>query len=88
MSSPAQTPNYLSEAIAIADGLIDIPVHKEHFKALLGVVSPVDVRHFVNGEKRCQGCHSWLKRNLLTECNSCPDSYCAECKADHEVYCK
>lgn len=82
------TPNYLTEAIGIADRTLDIPAHENHFRALLEVVSPTDIKHFLNGEKRCQGCQSWMKRELLAECESCPDSYCAECKADHAEYCK
>lgn len=88
MSSPAQTPNYLAEAIGIADGTENIPVHSEHLRALLKEVPIAHARHFLKGELRCTGCQEWLKRDLLAECQSCPDNWCAECRTDHEVYCK
>lgn len=84
----SSTPNYLAEAIGIADGTVNLPVSNQHLRALLGAISPVDARHFLKGEKRCQGCQSWMKRELLDECESCPDNYCTECREDHRVYCK
>jgi hypothetical protein len=91
-------PNYLAEAIGIADGTENIPVHSEHLRALLKEVPIAHARHFLKGELRCTGCGGGevaaQVRNLLAECDDGPNrasrriaftSFCAECKTDHAV---
>lgn len=88
MSSPTHTPNLLAEAIGIADGMIQMPVHEGHLRALMHAIPATDARHYLNNEKRCMGCQEWKPRDEVLDCETCPDNYCAECKADHGVYCK
>lgn len=88
MSSPAITTNYLAEAIGIADRTLDIPVHEGHLRALLGEIPLAHARRFTNGERRCTACQEWFAARLVEQCEKCPDYFCAECKADHVVYCK
>lgn len=88
MSSTATAPNYLAEAIGIADRTLDIPVHEGHLRALLGEIPLAHARRFTNGERRCSGCAEWMAAKKVPQCEKCPDSFCAECKADHAVYCK
>jgi hypothetical protein len=81
-------PNLLAEAIGIADGSLQIPVHEGHLRAMLKGIPLAHARRFLNGEVRCTGCQEWFDRDRLTDCPKCPDPYCGECKTDHAEYCK